>query len=187
MLFDSLYALLRIALAAITAYTTLIVLLRISGKRSLAKLNAFDFVITIALGSTFASFVLSKDVAFADGILAIALLLGLQYALSRASIVFPVVKRLVRSEPRVLLRDGQFDGAALRHERVTKDEALAAIRKHGIGKLEDVRVLVLETDGSFSVIGNQETGELTALDDVRGAGPSAGVDDQAKSLRTFDR
>ena len=113
---------------------------------------------------------LSKDAAFAEGLLALTMLLGLQYALSRASIAFPVVKRLVRSEPRVLLRDGQFDGVALRHERVTKGEALAAIRKHGFGKLEDVRVLILETDGSFSVIGEQETGELTALEGVRGAG-----------------
>lgn len=183
MLFDSLYALLRIALAAIAAYATLIVLLRVSGKRSLAKLNAFDFIVTVALGSTLASFVLSKDVTFADGILALVMLLGLQYALSRASVLFPVVKHLVRSEPRVLLRNGQFDDAALQDERVTKGEALAAIRKHGFGETEDVRALILETDGSFSVIGKEGTGKLTALEDVRGARRLVGLIDQANSSR----
>ena len=84
-MFDSFYALLRISLGAVAAYAALIVLLRVAGKRSLSKLNAFDFVITIAIGSTFASFVLSKDVTFADGLVALILLVGLQYALTWAS------------------------------------------------------------------------------------------------------
>lgn len=173
MLFDSFYALLRIALGAIAAYATLIVLLRVAGKRSLSKLNAFDFIITVALGSTFASFVLSKDVSFADGLVALVMLIGLQYGLTRASIALPVVKRMVRSEPRLLLRDGKFDQAALRAERVTEGEALAAIRKQGHGRVEKITALVLETDGSFSVIGARDDEALSALADVRGASEHA--------------
>ncbi len=174
MLFDSFYALLRIALAAITAYAALIVLLRIAGKRSLAKLNAFDFVITVALGSTLASFVLSKDVKFADGLLALAMLLGLQYLISRVSVASKAFGSLVRSQPRLLLKDGLFDMRALQEERVTPAEGLAAIRKHGVGNLEDVSALVLETDGSLSVIVAGKSGDLTTLVDVSGCAESRG-------------
>jgi uncharacterized membrane protein YcaP (DUF421 family) len=171
-LFDSLHSLLRITLAAITAYAALILLLRLTGKRSLAKLNAFDFVITVALGSTLASFVLNKDVTFADGLLGLFMLLALQFALSWLSIRSGWVKELVRSQPRLLLRDGEFDRAALGRERVTEGEALAAIRKEGVGRVADVAALVLETDGSFSVIRADEQAPLTSLRDVAGAAES---------------
>lgn len=175
MLFDSPYSLLRICLAAITAYAALILLLRLTGKRSLAKLNAFDLVITIALGSTLASFVLSKDVTFADGLLGLFMLLALQYALSWLSIKSGRVKELVRSRPRLLLRNGAFDRAALERERITEGEALAAIRKDGVGRMEDVAALVLETDGSFSVIRADEQAPLTTLRDVAGAAENKDV------------
>lgn len=170
MLFDSLYALLQIAVTAVVAYAWLILLLRLTGKRSLAQLNAFDFVITVALGSTLASFLLSKDVTIVDGMLGLAMLLGLQYVLTRLSVASPIVKRLVRSRPRQLLRDGVYDCTAMAHERVTEGEAMAAIRKQGIGRIEDVAALVLETDGSFSVFrSGPDDAPLTALSDVAGA------------------
>ncbi|GGD91447.1 DUF421 domain-containing protein [Tsuneonella deserti] len=174
MLFDGFHSLLRITLGAITAYAALIIFLRISGKRSLAKLNAFDFVITVALGSTLASFILSKDVSFADGLLALAILLGLQYAISRASIASDKFGRLVRSQPRLLLKDGLFDEGALQEERVTLAEGMAAIRKHGIGNPTDVAAVILETDGSLSVIAAVQSDQLTSLEDVKGFEPSGG-------------
>lgn len=69
----------RILVLGIMGYISLILLLRISGNRTLSKLNAFDFVITIALGSTFGSLILNKNVALAEGIMAFAVLVGLQY------------------------------------------------------------------------------------------------------------
>ena len=64
------------------AYIALVLLLRISGKRTLAKFNAFDFVVTVALGSTLATILLNNSIALAEGILALALLIGLQYVIS---------------------------------------------------------------------------------------------------------
>jgi uncharacterized membrane protein YcaP (DUF421 family) len=89
----------------------------------------------------------------------------------------------VRSEPRLLLRDGSFNQSALRIERVTEGEALAAIRKQGHGNVEKIAALVLETDGSFSVITADDRGALSALKDVQGTAerqsssmPSSGGD-----------
>lgn len=82
MFFDSWTGLLRVVLIGSAAYVALLLLLRISGKRTLAKLSAFDFVITVALGSTLATVLLSKSVALAEGVTAMALLIGLQYGVA---------------------------------------------------------------------------------------------------------
>ena len=78
MFFDDWFGLLRVMVVGVAAYAALVALLRASGKRTLAKLNAFDFVVTVALGSTLATVLLSKDVALAEGLRAFALLTGLQ-------------------------------------------------------------------------------------------------------------
>jgi len=152
MFFDNWFALLRIVIITLLAYGALIVVLRAAGKRSLAKLNAFDLVVTVALGSTLATVLLTEDVALAEGLLAFVMLAGLQYGVARASIGWPWVRRLVRSNPRLLLENGVLRRDAMAAERVTPGEVEAALRQHGIGRVEEAAAVVLESDGSLSVI-----------------------------------
>ena len=152
MFFDSWFGLLRVALVGTLAYAALMALLRASGKRTLSKLNAFDLVVTVALGSTLATVLLSKDVALAEGLLAFALLAGLQWAVARLSLRSPRFSRLVKAEPRLLLHRGRFLDGALRDERVTRDEVLAALRSAGVADAAGVAAVVLETDGSLNVV-----------------------------------
>ena len=72
----------RVLLIGSLAYVYLILLLRVTGKRTLAKLNAFDLVVTVAIGSTLATILLSNDVALAEGIAALTLLAALQFAVA---------------------------------------------------------------------------------------------------------
>lgn len=167
MFFNGFEALYRVVIVSALAYAGLILILRIAGKRSLAKLNAFDFAVTVAFGSTLATVLLSKDVALVEGVLAFAMLALLQYIVSALSVRSGKVKDLVRSEPRILCRDGKVRHDALREERVTESELNAAIRKEGIGRVEEVAVAILETDGSFSIIRKGGDGPMTALEFVR--------------------
>ncbi|MFC7482985.1 DUF421 domain-containing protein [Luedemannella flava] len=82
--FESWNYVLRVLAAAVLVYPALIVLLRLSGKRTLAKMNAFDLVVTVALGSTLASVLLSTDVTLAQGVAALAGLVTLQFAIAWA-------------------------------------------------------------------------------------------------------
>lgn len=166
MFFDSLESLGRVAVAGVCAYTGLILILRIAGKRSLAKLNAFDLVVTVAFGSTLATILLSKEVPLVEGLFAFLLLAGLQYAVTRASIRWHPIKSFVRSEPRLLVEDGQYLERNMASERITQGEVDAAIRKHGVGRIEEVAAVVLETDGSISVIRKDGSEPLTALRSV---------------------
>ncbi|MDZ4319069.1 MAG: DUF421 domain-containing protein [Phenylobacterium sp.] len=143
---------LRILVVGTAAYVALVIVLRASGKRTLSKLNAFDLVVTVAIGSTFSSILTSKDLALAEGVAALALLVGLQYAVTFLSVRIGAVDRLVKSEPSLLLEDGQPLPGALRQQRVTEEELRAAIRTSGGAELSDAAFVVLESDGSLSAI-----------------------------------
>lgn len=163
MFFDNAFGLLRIVVVGPLAYLTLIAVLRIAGKRTLGQLNAFDYVVTVALGSTFATAVLSKNVAYWEGALGFVTLAGLQFAIAWTCLRWRLLERIVKARPSTLLRDGKFDDAALRRERVTQDEVRAAVRKQGLGDLAQVAAVVLEADGMFSVVSRDRVGSGDAL------------------------
>ncbi len=142
----------RTIVVGLCAYAGLVLVLRISGKRTLSKMNAFDLVVTVALGSTLATVLLSKDVALAEGITAFLLLAGAQFAVTWTSLRSRRVRRWVKAEPRALLRDGEMIAEALRDERVTADEVEAAIRASGHVDPVSIQLVMLETDGSLSVV-----------------------------------
>lgn len=152
MFFDSWLGLLRVLVTGAAAYAALIVLLRISGKRTLGKMNAFDLVVTVALGSAFATVVLDKSVPLAEGVLAFVVLIALQFVITWLSVRSAWVRSLVKSKPTLLVRDGIYLDKAMRAQRVTKAEVEAALRDHGLGAIDQVGCLVLETDGSLSVV-----------------------------------
>ncbi|ONF70470.1 DUF421 domain-containing protein [Amycolatopsis keratiniphila] len=166
MFFDSWAGLGRVLLVGVPAYVLLISVLRLSGKRTLAKMNAFDLVVTVALGSTLATILLSADVALAEGVLALALLIGAQFAVAWSAVRSRKLRETVRAAPTLLVWQGAFRTQAARDQRVSRPEVLQAIRSQGMGGLDQVTAVVLEADGSLSVISTAEAGDLSALDDV---------------------
>lgn len=152
MLFDNWSGLARPLVVGALAYVGLIVLLRATGKRTLSKLNAFDLVVTVALGSTLATVLLTKDVALLEGLAGFAVLVLLQLAVTWLSVRSAAVRRLVRSEPTLLYADGRFRTTTLAAQRVTEAEVFQAVRTSGRGNLHAVQAVVLESDGSLSVI-----------------------------------
>jgi uncharacterized membrane protein YcaP (DUF421 family) len=154
-------ALLRTVVIGVLAYVVLLVFLRVSGKRTLSKMNAFDFVVTVALGSTLATILLNANVSLAEGSLALLLLVALQYVITWSSVRTRWVRRLATGQPTLLLEDGRLRPGAMRRARVTEDEIHAALRGAGVASLDEAAAVVLETDGSFSVLRNAATKRST--------------------------
>lgn len=149
--FDDAAGLWRVIVVGTCAYVALLLLLRASGKRTLAKLNAFDFVVTVALGSTLATVLLSKDVALAEGVTALALLVSLQFGVAWLSSRSRGFEALVKAQPTLLYRNGFLDGP-MRSSRVSESELRQAARSEGHADLSDVAAIVLETDGTISIL-----------------------------------
>ena len=160
----------RVLVTGLVAYASLLLLLRISGKRTLAKMNAFDFVVTVALGSTLASMLLSKDTTIADGVVALAVLIGCQFVVAWGQVRSAWLRRVVKSEPALLFYQGEWLRDSMAEERVTRDEILAAMRSEGVLSEQEVAAVVLETDGSVSVMRREaEGGVRSTLSDVSGS------------------
>jgi uncharacterized membrane protein YcaP (DUF421 family) len=146
----------RVFVVGIMGYISLILLLRVSGKRTLSKLNAFDFVITVALGSTFGSLLLNKSVSLTEGITALAVLIGLQYAIAWLSVKSDIVKKVIKNEPSLVYYNGEYLEDSMKRSRVLKEEIEQSVRNQGYANLEHVGAVILETDGSFSIISQSE-------------------------------
>ncbi len=131
-------------------------------------MNAFDFIVTVALGSTLATILLSKDTPLAEGVVALGTLIFLQYFISWLSVRSKTVMSLVKAEPRLLFHRGRFLPGAMKSERINEEEVLQAVRREGFSDLEKVEAVVLETDGSLSIIQTSSGEKTAALSNVIG-------------------
>ena len=161
--FDSWDDIARVLLVGASAYIALVTVLRVSGKRTLAKLNAFDLVVTVAVGSTLSTILLNSDVSFTEGVVALALLAGLQFVVATITARWRRGRAILTSRPAVLMIDGHFDEEVMLRERVSAEDICHAIRSSGHGDIKSIGVVILESDGSLSAIPLENLGDGSAL------------------------
>ena len=149
---DGWMPLVRIVVVGTLMYVSLVLLLRISGSRSIASMRAFDFIVTIALGSVFGRALTAGSVSLAEAVVAFLLLIGLQYVVARLQVASPRFSGVVTSAPRLLYYRGEFDHDTMRRTRVTEDELRGVARKKGHGTMAGVEAMVLESSGDIAVI-----------------------------------
>lgn len=164
MLWNSWESVLKILTVGVTSYAGLLLILRVSGKRTLSKLNAFDLIVTVTVGSMLATTILSPDVSLIGGLTAIGLLVSLQLGVTFLSVRVPPFKRFVKASPTLLVENGSMLNDALRREGVTRGEVLQAVRSAGRASLHGIYV-VLETNGEVSVVDGTD-GDLTTMADL---------------------
>ncbi|MCC5033482.1 DUF421 domain-containing protein [Streptomyces sp. WAC 00631] len=173
MLFDSWYDLGRVAGMAALGYLLLVGVLRVSGKRTLAKLNSFDLVVTVALGSALATILLNSSVSLSEGAVALGVLIALQALSAWSATRSRTARKTVKQQPTLLLHNGEMLRQAMARQRITAGEVRQALRTQGVGDIDDVAAVVLETDGGMSVVTRSSAGSRSALADVQTPEPAA--------------
>src|SRR5690242_2111733 len=121
----------RTLVVSALGYVALLTLLRFSGKRSIAKMNVFDFVVIVALGSVLAGTITSPSVGMLDLVAAIAVLLGLQQVFALLTRRSKRLEQWINGKPTILLYRGHMVQEQLRRQRVTEEEVQAAVRAGG--------------------------------------------------------
>jgi uncharacterized membrane protein YcaP (DUF421 family) len=154
----------RLLVVGTLTYISLVLVLRISGSRTLASMNAFDFIVTVAIGAVFGRTVTAKGVALAEAVTALTLLVFLQFAVAWLQTRWSGIMGVITNPPALLYYRGEFLRDAMRTERVTEAEMHAAVRKKQLGSMAEVEAIVLESSGEFSII--QSLGDGTALGDA---------------------
>ncbi len=162
-LLDQWTLLLRTVIVGVVGYAGIVLLLRASGKRTLSKMNMFDFIVTVAFGSILATMLLSSDASIMRGLTAFAVLIVLQFAVTWLSVRFDAFSDIIKAEPRLLFSNGLYLDKAMHDERVNKSELHAAIRDSSVGSTQEVAAMVLETDGAISVIPKSNAGDGDVL------------------------
>jgi uncharacterized membrane protein YcaP (DUF421 family) len=140
-------------LRPLCVYFALLLLFRLTGKRSLGELTSFDFVVLLIISESVSSGILAQDLSFTGAIVAAATLLLIDVSLSLLKQRFAWLNGLLEDRPVLLLRDGKLLPERLRGERVDAADILEAARRlHGIERLEDIKAAVLERRGVISII-----------------------------------
>jgi uncharacterized membrane protein YcaP (DUF421 family) len=152
MFFHSWAAVGRAVIVSASVFVLIVAMLRLVGQQALAKMSGFDVVFTVTLGSVVATVAVTRDITVSEAVAVLATLLLLQEITRKLQSRYLVVHHLVREAPRVLLWDGKLLEDRLRETSVSADEVRAAVRKAGLCSLGDVRIVVLENDGEWSVV-----------------------------------
>ncbi|RUT69523.1 DUF421 domain-containing protein [Flavobacterium cupreum] len=156
----------HVVLATVIAFITLFFFVRISGKRTLAKLNAFDFVVTVALGSTL-SYMMLAIVPLIEGAIVLFLIIILQYIFAKTARSSRKMEKLINAMPSLIFYDGNFIEKAMAKEAITKGEVFSTIRNSGIDQIEDVKAVVMELNGQITVVRKSEGNGISSLDDIK--------------------
>ena len=139
-----------VVIRSIFTFVLLWFVLRVSGKREVTQLSAFELILLVTLGDLVSQTVLQEDFSLTGATLAVGTFTVLSILLSWTGWRFPRTRPVLDGEPAVLLRNGEVDEEILRYERLPLDDVLVAAREHSVRDLAEVDLVVLEPDGTFS-------------------------------------
>ncbi|GAA3958226.1 DUF421 domain-containing protein [Allohahella marinimesophila] len=164
----------RIVVVGSLAYVSLIVLLRVSAKRTLAQLNTFDFIITVAIGASFGRILTARQVVLTEAITTFALLIFLQYAITMLQRRSTRFSNYVTAPPSLLFYQGRFLEDEMNKQRLTETELHAVALREGVGSLDLVEAIILEAHGVFAVVRKDSAGTGSLIEELRTSGKPPG-------------
>jgi uncharacterized membrane protein YcaP (DUF421 family) len=136
----------------VVIYLLLLVIMRISGRRTMAQMTAFDFVLLLIIAETTQQALLGDDFSITNAAVLILTLFTMDIGLAYLKRLLPGVGKLMDGQPTILIHDGEIDERALRRARIDISEIMAAARaRHGLERLDQVKHAVLEVDSGVSI------------------------------------
>lgn len=150
----------ELVIRSIGIYTALLFGLRLFGKREVGQFTLFDLVFILLVANAVQPAMTGPDSSFLGGLIIIGSLLIANFIVGRLDDI-PALHRLLAAAPTELVRDGSFVKDGMRREGVTEDEVLMSIREHGIEKIDAVKLAMLESDGSISVVSTDGNAHAT--------------------------
>ena len=140
-------------LRAVVVYLFLLIIFRIAGKRSLAKITTFDLVLTLIISESIQQALVDSDNSLTGAFLVVIALVGTDILLSFAKQRWPRVERILQGLPLVIVDQGKPQADRMARERVDRGDVLHAARQQeGIRSLDEVEYAVIETSGDITVV-----------------------------------
>ena len=137
---------------SVVVYLFLLVAFRLAGKRQIAQITAFDLVVLLIISNVVQNAVIGDDTSLGGGLFGATVIFLLNAAVAWLTFRFKRIERVIEHTPTVLVRSGRILRENLRRERLSLPEFRAALRRHGVVSLRNVRYAILEEDGHVTVL-----------------------------------
>ncbi len=147
----------EIAARTLIIYAILLIALRLAGKREIGQMATFDLVVILLVSNAVQNAMVGSDVSVTGGLIAAGALIGANYGVATARERVVWLRGAVEGTPTILVSNGRLIQQNMRREGVDEEDVQMAIREHGIDDVHEVRLAVLETDGSISVVQMADT------------------------------
>src|SRR5919106_5025502 len=139
------------AARAAAVYVFMLIVIRALGKRTVGNFSAFDLLVALMLGEVVDE-IIYGDVRFVQGAVAITAIAALAYADSWLAFLHPSMEAVLEGKPTIIVRDGSYERAGMRSERMNELDVMAHLRAEGIRDMREVHLAVVELDGTVSVL-----------------------------------
>lgn len=143
---------LDVSLRSLAVYLFMFGAIRLFGKNQLSQLNAGDIVLLLLISNAVQNAMVGSNVSLEGGLIAASVLFCANFILKKVILKNPKIKSLIESDPVILIKDGVVDNVAMKKEDIGFDELEEAVREHGVEKIADVKLAILEVDGNVSII-----------------------------------
>lgn len=143
-------------------YLLFLVSLRISGKRQLGQFTLFDIALVLLAANALQPAMTGPDQSVTGGLIIIVTIFSLNRLVAEARLRIPFVRRLLEFEPTVIGRDGQWLNDELEEQGLDLDDVDAALREHGLERVDQMKLAMLEEDGSISIVPADDQDNPTA-------------------------
>ncbi len=142
---------------AALVYVFLLLAFKLFGRRQFAQLTTFDFVVLLIISNVVQNAMIGKDDSITGGLIGASTILGLNWVVAEAAFRSQKAERMIEGVPRVLIHHGRIVEKNLAKERISREELYAALRRQGIGALDEVKTAILEASGGLSVIQQEDS------------------------------
>lgn len=143
---------LGIVIRTLVIYLVILIGLRLSGKREIGQMTVFDLVVLLLIANAVQNAMVGPDTSLVGGILAAVVLLLTNTAIARLRLRWPRLRHMVEGTPTLLVLHGKVISEHMRREGIDEESLMAALREHGVAEISGAEMVVLEIDGSISVV-----------------------------------
>lgn len=141
----------ELAIRAVLIYAGLLIALRLFGKREVGQFTLYDLVFILLVANALQPAITGPDTSLGGGFLLIVVLVGTNYLIGKLDSL-PRLHHLLTPDPAVIVKDGKYVANVMKREGVEQDEVEMAMREHGVDKIKEVQLAVLEPDGTISIV-----------------------------------
>ncbi len=146
------YFLSLIAARTAIIFIVLLILFRVLGKRQIGQMNIYDLAMIMAIANGVQNAMTNGNGNLTPGIVSSGTLIVVGAVMTRLFVKLPRLEQRMVGTPTLLVNQGQWMDSAMRREKVTQEEVLAAMRQHGVADIAEVDIAMLEIDGAISIV-----------------------------------